>query len=285
MSKIEKYSWPEDVVILKGVLTQESFPVHSHDFCEIAIIQSGQGVYTDNYGERPLLPGDVFILRKPEYHGFSKIEKLKIINIIFIPERLALPLDELRKITGYNVLFEIEPLLHGGADRSSLNLSPEELQQLNDYVKMIEHELEQKQPGYRIKLRSLLLDVIIFLSRKYSSDTAHGAAACQRRLGETIAYIETHYREKHTLTMLARRAGMSKPHFIRMFKKITGLPPVDYVNKTRIDQACKLFSKAQPCITQAALACGFSDSNYFSRTFKKYLGMSPRQYIKSYLKL
>ena len=285
MNKIEKYSWLEDVVILKGVLTQESFPVHSHDFCEIAIIQSGQGVYTDNYGKRPLLPGDVFILRKPEYHGFSKIEKLKIINIIFIPERLALPLDELRKITGYNVLFEIEPLLHDGADRSSLNLSPEELQQLSDYVKMVEHELEQKQPGYRIKLRSLLLDVIIFLARIYSSDTDHGAAACHRRLGETIAYIETHYREKHTLTMLARRAGMSKPHFIRMFKKITGLPPVDYVNKTRIDQACKLLSKNQSGITQAALACGFSDSNYFSRTFKRYLGMSPRQYIKSYLKL
>lgn len=187
MNKIEKYSWPEDVVILKGVLTQESFPVHSHDFCEIAIIQSGQGVYTDNYGERPLLPGDVFILRKPEYHGFSKIEKLKIINIIFIQERLAMPLDELRKITGYNVLFEIEPLLHGGADRSSLNLSPEELQQLSGCVKMIEHELEQKQPGYRIKLRSLVLDVIIFLSRKYSSDTDHGAADCHRRLGETIA--------------------------------------------------------------------------------------------------
>ena len=154
MNKIEKYSWPEDVVILKGVLTQESFPVHSHDFCEIAIIQSGQGVYTDNYGERPLLPGDVFILRKPEYHGFSKIEKLKIINIIFIPERLALPLDELRKITGYNVLFEIEPLLHGGADRSSLNLSPEELQQLSDYVKMVEKaelEIEEgKRDGYEI---------------------------------------------------------------------------------------------------------------------------------------
>ncbi|MEI8248744.1 MAG: AraC family transcriptional regulator [Lentisphaerota bacterium] len=285
MNKIEKYSWPEDVVILKGVLTQESFPVHSHDFCEIAIIQSGQGVYTDNYGERPLLPGDVFILRKPEYHGFSKIEKLKIINIIFIPERLAMPLDELRKITGYNVLFEIEPLLHGGADRSSLNLSPEELQQLSDYVRMVEHEIEQKQPGYRIKLRSLVLDVIIFLSRKYSSDTDHGAADCHRRLGETIAYIETHYREKHTLQMLARRAGMSKPHFIRMFKKITGLPPVDYVNKTRIDQACKLLSKDQSGITPVGLACGFSDSNYFSRIFKKYLGMSPRQYIKSYLKL
>ena len=181
MNKIVEYSWPEDIVVLKGILTQGSFPVHSHDFCEIAIIQSGRGVYTDNYGERPLLPGDVFVLRKPEYHGFSKLDRLKIINILFVPERLALPFDELRQITGYNVLFEIEPLLHGGANRSSLNLSPEELRRLNDYVKMIEQELEQRQPGYRIKLKSLLLDVIIFLSRKYSSVTDYGASESSMR--------------------------------------------------------------------------------------------------------
>ena len=283
MNKVVEYSWPEDIVVLKGILTQGSFPVHSHDFCEIAIIQGGGGVYTDNYGERPLLPGDVFVLRKPEYHGFSKLDRLKIINILFVPERLALPFDELRKITGYNVLFEIEPFLPGGANRSSLNLSPEELRRLNDYVEMIEQELEQRQPGYRIKLKSRLLDVIIFLSRKYSSATDYSAADCHHLLGETIAYIETHYRDKHTLAMLSRRAGMSKPHFIRMFKKITGLPPVDYVNKTRIDQACKLLGKNQTSITQAALACGFADSNYFSRTFKKYMGMSPRKYIKTYL--
>ncbi len=283
MDKIIKYSWPEDIVILRGCLTQESFPEHGHDCCEIVIIQSGQAVYTDNYGERPLLPGDVFIVRKPEYHGFSKLEKLKIINLLFVPERLGLPYDELRKITGYNVLFEIEPLLNSDLKRSMLNLSPEELQQLVDWVKMIEQELAQQLPGYRIKLKSLLLEVIILLARKYLSVTDSGMVDCNHRLGETIAYIETHYSAKHTLAGLARRAGISKPHFIRMFKKITGMPPVDYVNKTRIDQACKLFGKDKFSITQAAMACGFADSNYFSRTFKKYLGMSPRKYIKSYL--
>jgi AraC family L-rhamnose operon transcriptional activator RhaR/AraC family L-rhamnose operon regulatory protein RhaS len=285
MSDIYKYaSGPEDVIIKKGVMTRESFPLHCHDFCEIAIIQSGRGVYTDNYGERPLLPGDVFILRKPEFHGFSKLERMHIVNICFVPERLSLPYDELRKISGYNVLFEIEPLFRGGLSRASLNLSPEELHKLNDYVKIIEQEQEQQKPGYRIKLKSLLLDVIILLSRIYSSETDSKGTYCSHLLGETIAYIKIHYREKHTLDSLSRRAGMSKPHFIRMFKKITGLPPVDYINQTRIDQACKLLGRDEYSIARVATESGFPDSNYFSRTFKKHLGMSPRQYVNSYLK-
>ena len=59
------------------------------------------------------------------------------------------------------------------------------------------------------------------------------------------------------------------------------MSPISYINKIRIEKAAALFKNSDRSITEIAMEVGFDDSNYFSRIFKKQMGMSPREYKKT----
>ncbi len=67
-------------------------------------------------------------------------------------------------------------------------------------------------------------------------------------------------------------------NFLRAFESTMGFPPITYLIRLRIRQACKLLQRSDQSITEIAMAVGFSDSNYFSRQFRMLTGSSPREY-------
>jgi AraC family L-rhamnose operon transcriptional activator RhaR/AraC family L-rhamnose operon regulatory protein RhaS len=93
--------------------------------------------------------------------------------------------------------------------------------------------------------------------------------------------MELHYAEKLSLRDLARHAHLSPNHFIRMFRQYYGMTPARYVNDLRIDRARELLRGTERSVTDIALSCGFGDSNYFARAFRKVEGLTPRAYRKS----
>lgn len=99
-------------------------------------------------------------------------------------------------------------------------------------------------------------------------------------LKPVLVYIEDHYSEDLTLESLSRIAGMNPKYFCRYFSAITGQTPMNYVNSYRIEQASLLLDSDSITVTEAALSCGFHDTSYFIKTFKKYRGITPKQYQK-----
>ena len=80
------------------------------------------------------------------------------------------------------------------------------------------------------------------------------------------------------LQQIAARAGLSKFHFVRAFRKKTGMTPIRYLNSLRIDIAKqKLQARTRPVIEIAA-DVGFTDLSGFNKAFKRHAGMSPTQY-------
>ena len=73
---------------------------------------------------------------------------------------------------------------------------------------------------------------------------------------------------------------MSPKYFCRFFRTITQQTPMDYVNYYRIERAARLLSSADWSVTAVGLECGFNDSSYFVKAFKKYKGITPKQYQK-----
>lgn len=72
--------------------------------------------------------------------------------------------------------------------------------------------------------------------------------------------------------------GFSRSRFYEMFKSETGLTPNDYVQRLRISQACESLSGSDESITSIACRMGFSDSQYFARVFRKYMGETPSDF-------
>lgn len=88
-------------------------------------------------------------------------------------------------------------------------------------------------------------------------------------------YMKEHYSEKITLTSIADSVGFSKYYISRLFKKHMGVTIIDYLIKIRLDKAKELLEKGDYSIKQISFMVGYSDPNYFTWSFKKYLGLSP----------
>ena len=94
----------------------------------------------------------------------------------------------------------------------------------------------------------------------------------------TIEYIRNNIRENINLKDLSARACMSTTSFYRYFKKELGMSPIEYILNEKIKYAKKLLSNPNVNVTEVSYATGFEDCNYFIRLFKKYEGVTPKQY-------
>lgn len=106
-----------------------------------------------------------------------------------------------------------------------------------------------------------------------------------RRIHKVQDYIENHIEQSLSIEELAGAAGFSKYHFSRIFQGMLQEPLAHYVNRIRMEKAQFLLAhRADKNMTDIAYELGFSASAVFSRTFKNYYGISPREYRKEYSK-
>ena len=91
-------------------------------------------------------------------------------------------------------------------------------------------------------------------------------------------YIDFHYNFPLSLSALAGLCSVSESYLSTLFKKETKMTVTEYINSTRIRQALILLNSSAMSIGEIASQCGFFDANYFSRVFKKQLGLSPKEY-------
>jgi AraC-like DNA-binding protein len=105
------------------------------------------------------------------------------------------------------------------------------------------------------------------------------ASARDRRLAvEAALYIDTHADEPLGLELLARNAGLSVFHFLRLFAKILGVTPHQYLIRARLRHAARLLAEEDRPITSIAYEIGFGDLSNFVRTFHRAAGVSPTKF-------
>jgi len=106
-----------------------------------------------------------------------------------------------------------------------------------------------------------------------------------RRIHKVQDYIEEHLSQSLSIEDLAGAAGFSKYHFSRIFQAMLHEPLAHYVNRFRMEKALFLLAhRADKNMTDIAYELGYTDSAVFSRAFKNYYGVSPREYRKEYSK-
>ena len=119
-------------------------------------------------------------------------------------------------------------------------------------------------------LTQLLVDAHAFNSPINLPDTIHSIQT----------YIDHHYIEPITLTLLSDHFGMSKYHLARLFKRYTGFSPIDYQISLRITMAKNLLQFSDLTIQQISYDIGIENISHFIKSFKKREGMTPLQFRK-----
>ena len=97
----------------------------------------------------------------------------------------------------------------------------------------------------------------------------------------SVDYIREHFSEKIYIAELAEKARMSERTYYRHFKRVFGLSPQSYIQKHRVLEALEVFHREDCSVAETALKCGFYDHSHFTREFKKYMSVSPIDYIAS----
>ena len=97
-------------------------------------------------------------------------------------------------------------------------------------------------------------------------------------VARAIQHINRYCDQSLTLDDYAAMCHMSKYHFLRVFKAVTGVPPLEYRNRIRIGHAKELLKNSYFSVSEIASSLGYASLAYFSAAFRKATGLSPRSY-------
>jgi AraC-like DNA-binding protein len=98
--------------------------------------------------------------------------------------------------------------------------------------------------------------------------------------GKAIDFMQKHLNKPLTLSEIAKKINLSVSHFAAIFNKKTGFGPIEYFNHLKIQKACQYLQFTHDRINEISNQLGIEDSYYFSRLFKKIMGISPIEYRK-----
>ncbi|WP_322924220.1 AraC family transcriptional regulator [Paenibacillus campi] len=253
---------------------QVLFPHHWHRHIEFLYVESGEAIIECNAKPIHVRSGDLIVLNSNDLHqGISLSNQLVYYALIADLQSLQSPLQdavEMRFIT---------PMTQ---NRLLFCSHIEDDAELQHCMENIIAEFRDRRIGHELAVKSLMYRLLALLVRGYVADLSDWRHTENRmrnveRFTPILQYIEQHYAEEMTIEQLAELAGLSRFHFSRLFRELTGRTVTEYVNQVRINRAEYLLLNTSMTVSEVAMAAGYNDISYFSRTFKKYRNIAPSE--------
>lgn len=239
----------------------QKFPNHFHEYYVLGFIENGNRYLSCKNKEYTVTPGDLVLFNPGDNHTCQQIDgktlDYRCINIQ--PEVMGKAVFE---ITGKKVLpyFTTTVVCH-----SELAL---QIRELHSLIMQEEKEFRKEE------LFFLLLEQLI---EEYTEKVPAPKKEPSLEVMAVCGFLERNYRKSITLNDLSDLTGLSKYYLLRTFTKQKGISPYSYLETIRIDQAKKLLEQGVLPM-EAALETGFSDQSHFTNFFKKFIGLTPKQY-------
>jgi len=249
---------------------------HIHNFHEILLITDGSGfqIYEDR--TIPASKGDIFFFPAGVSH-ISYAPKGESFDLLgfYIPENIFKyhPMDtECDAVLSWLIEYaDTSP----GLPSYFLQIGTEVLQRLYD-------EYSRRERGYMSVCRQLLTQFFIGLLRNDDDEKIQiplsGIEKSSHVIEQALAFINANFDYDLSVDVLLGFCNVSRSHFHYLFKKSTGKTLTAYITEKRIERAVRLLKDSDLSIAEVAYSNGFSSQSYFSKVFKRLVGMSPREY-------
>lgn len=223
----------------------------------LCLVTGGHGRYITAYGNFELKAGDLFFIFSTQHFQLLNTEKLTFCYITFIGTRVHPLLDRLSVrfdqpyYCGYEILIPFWKDAITRADASNIDL--------------IAHSV-------------LYYTFSYIASSVYENFVPENSS---NLINEIRKYIDSRYRDPGlTLASVSAHFGYSSKYISSRFSRIMKVPITEYITARRMDYASAMISEGGFSVSQISEACGYSDSLYFSKVFKKHFGKSPSDVMK-----
>lgn len=257
--------------------------LHFHNCLEVGICHSDSGIMEFEGTSVPFKAGDVTCVPRYLPHTtYSSANTASLWSYIFFAPEILFK----------NSIRNSENNLNKSLSaRNTTNyiLSKDNYPKVYTLVTTIIDEFKQQNPYYQESVQGLLLSLYIELLRIYSKadkkadqDTGNDKEHIFV-ISPVLEYIDNNYMTQITIDYLADLCHLSTTHFRRRFHEIMGTAPLDFINSTRIDEACKLLKSTDDSILSISEQVGFHSISSFNRCFAKLIGETPREWRKKAL--
>lgn len=256
------------VEVVTASYQKQNFSRHAHDCYGFGVITNGRLDFLYQHKNWRATPGDINLVIPGEVHdGHGATDYGWSYKMLYIPVDFV-----------EEVIFEI-------ANTDSLPYFLQGVISNNDLSnKFLEiHNILYNDDEFILQKDSMLRHWLVsFISAYSKQKIALEYNACERRAVLMVReYLYENFADNIKLSDLANIVGLSPYYLLRIFKKVTGLPPHLYQQQIRVDKAKKLLSIGES-LARISHEIGFVDQSHFSRQFKKTTGLTPAQYQKMF---
>jgi AraC family L-rhamnose operon transcriptional activator RhaR len=260
-------------------LHQDTHPVHTHTFFEVAVVLAGEGVHQSLAGRQQLRIGDVVLLRPRVWHGYEECRDLDVFNCCFSADLMQRELAWTREDPLLGYLLWTGP--HSAQRRGILTtrLEPPALSECLGYLMGLQDLGDAPVNLHRGEIVGWLSLFLGCLARAVLDDgTVRAVGQTHPAVLEAMRMMEAQPAHQWTLSELAHNLHLAPGYVVRLFKSATGLPPMAFLSRHRVELAAdRLLHTDQP-ISRIGESVGWPDQNYFARRFKSHYGLSASTY-------
>lgn len=239
---------------------------HFHEDMEIILVADGKIMLSAGTAVHQLEKGDIAVLLPSVTHSVvSLTENARIKGLVFNTKVLNQPIS-FSLDTACFILSENSP--HYSKFRDEF-----------DKAVYLYHNHSF---AYKMEMCSRLLMLLVILTEAGMLMPESGDSL-QKRLTPALDYISEHFSQPIKISELSSLLCVCDDHFIRLFKTATSRTPSEYITDMRVSNAMRLLSTDTYSVSEIAEKTGFLNSAYFSKIFKKKLGITPTKYRKNIL--
>jgi len=261
-------------------------PPHDHIFHEIVYVESGAAEHKTPTGTDRLRPGDIIVIQPMVWHSYVAPNNLTIINCLIDSRVMRRFWPLLSRVSGAVDLLHVRPRRQ--AAPIVLHAPPAQQHAIRDRLAAVMTELHEQRDGWQAGAVVGVLDVLIMTARIRLGQTKQPPAAAvsnraEQAVLDAVSYIETHLDQQLRLSNIAGHVHLSAAHLTRSFTKRMGMGIIAFQHRLRSEEACRLLRTTDMDITAMAGQLGYTEVAYFSRCFRKYIGLPPSAYRKQRL--
>jgi AraC family L-rhamnose operon transcriptional activator RhaR len=268
----------EGTVVHAGPHVHEnSHPLHTHSFFELALVTGGEGVHHSLAGRQRLAVGDAILLRPGVWHEYEQCRSLEIYNCCFSADLVQRELAWTREDPLLGYLLWTGPFSAQRRGILTTHLDPdafaEGIEQLDGLRQLRDQPLSRHRGDIVGRLSLYLSCVARTLGER---DDLRGQT--HPAVLDAMRMMEADPARPWTLTDLAAALHLAPGYLVRLFKSATGLPPMAYLSRHRVELAGDRLLHTDLPINRIAESVGWPDQNYFARRFKSHYGLSASTY-------
>lgn len=186
----------------------------------------------------------------------------------------------------FNGISSIKLLNDAGITRSNPTIIiPEKINIIEPIEAMIK-ALNEKNQAYLTEISGYLYLTLACLQQSYSNNLSNAKAKNNvlQYIKNAQEFIKHNYFQDISVTDLANFVNLERTYFSKIFALYTGTSPREYIIQYRINKVCSLLRETDLTISEICQCIGITEEYYFSRLFKKKLGITPSEYRKLHYK-